>query len=109
MLLLHTVFQWAQAQVPVADFSANRVSGCSPLAITFTDQSTGNPTFWNWDFGGGTLSNLQNPTITFANPGVYSVTLVVRNADGTNGITKTNYITINPSPIAGFTANFTTG
>lgn len=109
ILLLHSVIQWAQAQAPVANFSANRVSGCSPLAITFTDQSTGNPTFWNWDFGGGTLSNLQNPTITFVNPGVYTVTLIVRNADGTNGITKTNYITINPSPIAGFTANFTTG
>lgn len=95
--------------MPVAEFSANVVSGCSPLAVTFKDLSSGNPTFWNWDFGGGNLSNLQNPTITFATPGTYTVTLVVRNADGTNGITKTNYITINPSPIAGFTANLTTG
>lgn len=47
--------------------------------------------------------------MTFSAPGVYSVTLVVRNANGTNGITKTNYITVNPSPQANFTANFTTG
>ncbi|AXY77553.1 PKD domain-containing protein [Paraflavitalea soli] len=108
ILLLHTVTQWARAQAPVADFSANVVSGCSPLTVTFKDQSTGNPLFWNWDFGGGNLSNLQNPTISFGTPGTYTVALVVRNADGTNGITKTNYITVYPSPRINFSANFTT-
>ena len=101
--------QSVQAQVPVADFSANVVSGCAPLTVTFKDLSSGNPTFWNWDFGGGNLSNLQNPTITLGTPGTYTITLVVRNADGTNGITKTNYITVNPSPQAAFSANLTTG
>jgi len=77
--------------------------------VTFTDQSTNSPQFWNWDFGNGTLSNLQNPTVVYSTPGVYSVTLVVRNGNGPAGITKTNYITVNPSPIASFTVNSTIG
>jgi len=93
----------------VADFSANQTSGCAPLSILFKDLTTGNPKFWNWDFGNGTLSNAQHPAITYTQPGTYTVTLVVRNADGTTGITKTNYITVYPSPQPAFTTNFTTG
>jgi gliding motility-associated-like protein len=92
-------------QVPVANFSASSVSGCSPLYVSFTDQSTGSPKFWNWDFGNGQLSNLQNPSIAYSTPGTYSVTLVVKNSDGVDGITKTNLITVNPSPSASFTAS----
>lgn len=109
ILLLLLGIQSVRAQAPVAEFTANTVAGCAPLTVSFKDLSTGNPTFWNWDFGGGNLSNLQNPVITFGTPGVYNITLVVRNADGTNGITKNNYIVVNPSPQASFTANYTTG
>lgn len=109
LVLFYTVTQWAQAQAPVANFSSNVRSGCAPLAVSFKDESTGNPTFWNWDFGGGNLSNLQNPTMTFSTPGTYTVTLVVRNADGTHGRTETNYITVNPSPRARFHADQTIG
>jgi len=94
--------QLAHAQAPVANFNAVIVSGCAPLQITFHDLSTGNPTSWNWDLGNGSLSNLQNPATLYTTPGTYTVTLVVRNANGTNGITKTNYITVYPSPLANF-------
>lgn len=98
----------ARSQNPVPEFSANVTTGCAPLAVQFTDQTTGNPTFWNWDLGNGQLSTLQNPSTTYTTPGVYTVTLVVRNANGINSITKTNYIVVNPSPTARFTANITT-
>jgi len=90
----------AKAQAPVANFSANSTSGCAPLAVSFQDLSTGDPKFWNWDLGNGQLSNLQNPTTVYTTPGTYTVTLVVRNANGTHGITRTNYITVYPSPTA---------
>ncbi|MBO9564106.1 MAG: PKD domain-containing protein, partial [Niastella sp.] len=109
ILLFFTGILSARAQAPVADFTADKTSGCAPLTVTFRDQSSGSPTFWNWDFGGGNLSNLQNPTMTFLTPGVYAVTLVVRNGSGTNGITKTNYIVVNSSPVAGVFAAVTTG
>jgi FOG: PKD repeat len=106
-MLLWATDTFAQTMVP--EFTANRLSGCAPLTVQFTDQTTGDPLFWNWDFGNGTLSTVKNPVVTFSQPGTYSVTLVVRNADGTTGITKTDYITVNPSPRAAFSANITTG
>lgn len=93
----------------VPDFTPSVTSGCAPLTVAFRDQTTGSPKFWNWDFGNGTLSNIQSPAVTYSQPGTYTVTLVVRNSDGTNGITKTNLITVFPSPTASFTADKVTG
>lgn len=94
-----------KAQAPVANFTASKISGCSPLVVSFKDSSLGDPKFWNWDFGNGQISNVQNPTVTYSRPGTYSVTLVVRNAGGTNGITKDALINVSSSPVASFTAN----
>lgn len=102
LCLIAPILMWGQA--PVAAFTANVTTGCSPLSVAFTDQSTGSPKSWNWDFGNGQLSNIQNPSISFS-PGTYTVTLVVRNENGINSITKTNYIVSNPSPSAGFDAD----
>jgi PKD repeat protein len=95
----------AYGQAPVANFSASVTSGCAPLQVTFSDLSTGDPKFWNWDLGNGQLSGAKNPVAVYNTPGVYTVRLVVRNADGTDGMTKTDYITVNPSPYADFTSN----
>lgn len=101
--------QQAMAQAPVAQFTANHTSGCAPLVVTFQDQSTGNPTSWNWGISNGQLSTNQHPTITFSQPGTYSVSLVVENADGTHGITKRDYITVYPSPTPAMSSNVTIG
>lgn len=105
--LLFSFYGYAQPMVP--EFTSNVTSGCGPLTVSFRDQTTGSPKFWNWDFGNGSLSNIQHPSVTYSQPGTYTVKLVVRNADGTNGITKTNYITVFPSPKASFSTNLTTG
>ncbi|HZE82995.1 MAG TPA: PKD domain-containing protein, partial [Puia sp.] len=94
-------------QAPVADFSASTVAGCGPLGINFKDLSTGAPIFWTWDFGNGQISNLQNPISTYTVPGVYTVTLIVKNKSGESSIRKTDYITIYPYPTANFSANLT--
>ena len=103
----------AIAQAPVANFSADKLSGCSPLTVKFTDLSTvppgGGPiTSWIWDFGNGQFQSVQNPTVNFSIPGTYTVKLIVRNSSGIDQEEKINYITVFPSPIAGFTANITT-
>lgn len=98
-------FYTAVAQAPTANFTANNTSGCATLSVSFTDQSTGNPRFWNWDFGNGQLSNLQNPSTSYSIPGLYSVKLVVRNENGADIVTKTNYIEVFPSPQIGFTSD----
>lgn len=45
----------------------------------FFDQSQ-NATSWDWNFGDGKKSSLQNPTHTYEEIGIYTVTLIARNA-----------------------------
>lgn len=44
-------------------------------SVSFTDASTGNPTFWEWDFGDGGTSDQQNPTHDYTATGTYNVKL----------------------------------
>lgn len=91
----------AVATPPKADFTANKTSICVGQQITFTDQSTGNPTAWSWVFGNGAspqASSSQNPTVTFNTAGTYSIKLTVSNANGSKDTTKTNYVTVNALP-----------
>jgi PGF-pre-PGF domain-containing protein len=95
---------------PVADFSANQTTGIVPLAVQFTDNSTNIPTAWNWSFGDGSYSPLQNPVNMFTQAGSYSITLNVSNIAGYNSTTKVDYIVAIPqSPVASFTSNVTGG
>lgn len=98
----------ANAQLPVPAFNATPVSGCSPLLVNFNDQSTG-AISWQWDLGNGVTSTQRNPSTIYANPGNYTVTLVVTNATGSQTLTKTNYITVNATPIPDFSATNTAG
>lgn len=77
-----------------ANFSGNILQGCAPLTVQFTDQSLGNITSWNWNFGGQGTSTQQNPSFTFNNPGLYTITLTI--SDGTNSDSeiKTDYIVV---------------
>jgi gliding motility-associated-like protein len=90
-----------RAQAPVAAFTSNVTTGCAPLQVQFQDQSTNNPTSWEWDFGNGQTSSQQNPTVGFST-GTFTVTLIVKNASGAGAIRQTNYITVYASPIVSF-------
>ncbi|UCE18686.1 MAG: hypothetical protein JSV84_17885, partial [Gemmatimonadota bacterium] len=46
---------------PLADFSGEPTTGCAPLTVEFTDQSTGDITSWDWSFGDDESSTEQNP------------------------------------------------
>ncbi len=92
--------------MPVAALSGDVLSGCAPLCVNFTDNSTGGAaTSWLWDFGDGNTSTLQNPGHCYNDPGPYTVILTVTTANGcTNTITMTNYINVFANPVAAFTA-----
>lgn len=107
LLLLATGSLYAQSGPPVANFTSNVTEGCAGISIRFTDQSTNSPVSWAWQFGDEIISEQQNPTIAFPQPGVYTVRLTVRNANGVDGIVKTNYITIFPSARIDIRANTT--
>ena len=81
--------------LPVADFSADNTAVAMGGVVHFTDLSTGTPTSWAWAFAGGTpaASTLKTPpAITYSASGSYNVTLTVTNPNGTNSVTKSNYI-----------------
>ena len=94
---------------PAAGFTADPTSGSAPLEVQFTETSAGGPTSWSWNFGDGGTSTEENPVYTYINPGVYTVTLTVGNAHGSDTRTKTDYISVATPAIADFTANITRG
>ncbi|MBI3137341.1 MAG: PKD domain-containing protein [Sphingobacteriales bacterium] len=94
---------------PVANFTASPLAGCSPLIVNFQDLSTGNPTSWNWNFGNGNTSTLQNPVASYFTPGTYTITLVATNASGFNTLVRTGYITVYEPPAVDFSANVLSG
>ncbi len=95
---------------PVAEFSGSPTSGCAPLTVDFTDESTGDIDTWEWNFGDGTAhSFVQNPSHQYTSAGDYTVSLTVTNAYGSDTETKTGYITVNDVPTADFSGSPTSG
>ncbi|MEQ8677991.1 MAG: PKD domain-containing protein, partial [Aggregatilineales bacterium] len=94
---------------PVAAFTQDRTSGPSPLAVQFTNQSTGNITAYEWNFGDGQTSNAVSPAHTFVDVGTYNVILRVLGPGGSSTVTR--QITVQnpqiPAPDAVFTPNTT--
>jgi PKD repeat protein len=88
---------------PVADFSASTTSGTAPLAMNFTNTSTGTISSYAWSFGDGTTGSARSPSHVYAAPGVYTVALTVTGPGGSSTETKTDYILVSlrygiPSP-----------
>jgi gliding motility-associated-like protein len=95
--------------LPVSSFAADFTSGCSPLCVEFTDNSTvtgGVITTWFWNFGDGATSVLQTPSHCYYIAGSYTVALTVTSSVGgcTSTATYVNYITVFADPVASFTA-----
>lgn len=70
---------------PVASFTTDRQTILVGQAVQFTDTSSGGPTSWAWDFGGGAAASTQrNPLVVFPTAGVYNVTLTASNGAGSS-------------------------
>ncbi|MEO0895890.1 MAG: PKD domain-containing protein [Bacteroidota bacterium] len=95
------------SSAPVADFSSSAPAIGVGRTVRFSDESTNNPTSWNWTLAGGTpaQSSDQNPLVQYNTPGVYPVTLTVSNAAGTDSLTATTYVTVTALPITNFSAD----
>jgi len=94
---------------PVANFTSDFYPGPAPLRVTFSCQSTGIITEWLWDFGDGGTSTEQNPSYTYYESGLYTVTLTVTGPGGSSS--KQDYIDVGYSgggqPVAMFHADMT--
>ncbi|MEO8607690.1 MAG: PKD domain-containing protein, partial [Chloroflexota bacterium] len=94
---------------PIAAFTQDRASGLAPLVVRFTNQSSGTISSYSWSFGDGGSSPQANPTYTFRNPGVYTVTLYVSGPSGTSNVSRQINVQSPTTPIAGFTQDKTSG
>lgn len=83
---------------PIAEFVADETVVCRDNggSVNFTDNSIGNPTSWNWSFPGATPSSstMQNPTVVYNSDGVFNVTLIATNANGSDTSIVSSYITV---------------
>ena len=85
---------------PSAGFAASATSGVAPLAMNFTNTSTGNISKYAWTFGDGTVSAVKSPSHVYSAAGVYSVSLTVTGSGGSNTRSIPNYVTVTvPAPV----------
>ena len=91
--------------LPAADFNYTAPT-CETKVLNFTDISAPNAgalNNWTWNFGDGSpVSNLQNPTHTYANAGTYNVTLQVTTDKGCISSVRNKVVIVSPQPKSGF-------
>lgn len=82
-----------------ADFTAKSCITYAGGKISFQDASLGEATGWEWKFEGGTpaISTLQNPEITYSQPGLYKASLTVKNDKQSSDKVVENFIQVIPS------------
>ncbi len=122
------VFDYADVSININSAlasSGNIVSGCVPFTANFQGFVSADPNVasiisWEWNFGDGNTSSLQNPTHTYTttSTSARSIQLTVTTSTGCQTVYQVNnVIQVNPLPIANFnnqlgctipfTANFT--
>jgi PKD repeat protein len=95
---------------PVADFTASPLAGTAPLAVDFTDLSSGAITSWTWTFGDGEGASSASPSHVYAAPGTYTVELAVSSPGGSDTRTRIDYVVVSePPPVAAFSLDPTRG
>ncbi|MBE3011931.1 carbohydrate-binding protein [Microbispora sp. NEAU-D428] len=92
---------------PVAKASANKTSGPTPLAVTFSSAGSSDPEggalTYSWAFGDGGTSTEANPAHTYTTKGTYTATLTVRDPQGLTGTADVLITAGNTAPTVSLT------
>lgn len=91
-----------------ADFTQDTIAGCHGLEVNFTNQSSLTATLFDWDFGDGGSSTVQDPLHLFENMTLLNVDYTVRLVSTTPNLCRdTSYqtIRIHPYILADFSVN----
>ncbi|MBN2777355.1 MAG: PKD domain-containing protein [Bacteroidales bacterium] len=85
--------------ISIADFSASHTFIAAGGTVSFTDESTNNPTSWEWSFSGGTPSSStqQNPSVTYNSTGIFTVGLIVTYDNMSDTLIRYDYINVGTS------------
>ena len=105
----------APPPTPVVDFAASATNTYTNTTVSFADLTLNTPSSWTWSFSPSTVNFMnsttassQNPQVQFTAAGYYSVTLIATNANGSDTLTKSNYITVAAGQSLPFSENFQT-
>ena len=97
---------------PVAIFSISPKQGRHPLKVSFDASASYDPdgeiVNYNWDFGDDTTGEGEKTTHTYSTKGVYTVTLIVTDNEGLDGVSKDKVYVSDP-PVAKFEMNRSRG
>jgi gliding motility-associated-like protein len=92
----------AGAQISV-DFTANLVSGCSPVQVVFSNGSSSGPGYtYSWNLGNGTVSTAANPQTIYVGEGAYTVSLTVTYDGVSETLVKEDFIVVHNQPVVNF-------
>lgn len=91
------------AQTPVAGFTADKVTGCAPLTVNFTNTTAGASAaaVYKWEFGNSRSAATRDAGTIFTEEREYEVRLTV--TDGAATSVKTMKITVKAKPVVNFT------
>ncbi|MEO8085865.1 MAG: T9SS type A sorting domain-containing protein [Bacteroidota bacterium] len=92
-----------------ATFQSSTQNVCENSCINFTNTSQ-NATMYQWSFPGatpGSSTNVNPSNICYNSPGNYDVMLIAGNFSQSDTLLMPGYITVIPTPQAGFTATDT--
>ncbi len=85
-------------------FSYTPDEGCPDLTVSFLDETIGNASNWQWDFGDGLgTSTQQHPSYTYTSPGCYFVTLSAAGDNCSGTTTASTCIEVFDLPQATYT------
>jgi large repetitive protein len=87
---------------PTASFEPSETNGCVPFSIGLENNSL-NAAFFEWDFGDGNVSVLENPAHIYYEEGTYPISLIVTDEQGCFNDTTVFNIQVHPKPTADFT------
>ncbi len=88
---------------PITNFTATNLQGCSPLHVTFIDQST-NAVSYSWNFGDGYSDTSKDPVHTFLDSGSFTVSLVTQDTSGCTSFKEMPQpVVVLPAPNTSFT------
>ncbi len=87
---------------PIASFAIGvEVPVCTNQSVTFVQTSLNQPTSYLWNFTGGVplTSNAASPVVSYPNPGLFPVQLIVSNAQGSDTLFLNNGVEVTANPI----------
>ena len=96
--------------VPQIQITANPLSGCEPLTVSFNETSAPSSSTYLWSFSDTTTSSIRNPVHIFQHDGLFDVNIHITDVNGCSTDTLLHsYITVFPIPDVNFTVNPSTG